>query len=152
MPPAMPLLWNCHLYQTVIPVRYISFPKLLLPVHSLINACIIPNPSILSASESQHVSHKTLKVYLCGIRLWHIKEGFKDPTSDPLLQLVCKGICHMQGNRCCTRLPITINLLDTLKRELQQSRYSLTEQQMLRCALTIAFYGFLCASEYLNLQ
>ena len=98
------------------------------------------------------MSHKTLKVYLCGIRLWHIEEGFEDPTSDPLLQLVCRGIRRMQGDRCRTRLPITINLLRTLKRELQQSHYSLAEQRMLWSAFTLAFYGFLRASEYLNLQ
>ena len=58
----------------------------------------------------------------------------------------------MQGDRCRTRLPITINLLRTLKRELQQWHYSLAEQQMLRSAFTLVFYGFLHASEYLNLQ
>ena len=51
--------------------------------------------------------------------------------SDPLLQLVCRGIRRMQGDRCPTRLPITVNLLQTLKCELQQSHYSLAEQRML---------------------
>ena len=37
----------------------------------------------------------------------------------------------MQGNNCCTHLPITINLLHTLKCELQQSHYSLAEQRTL---------------------
>ena len=58
----------------------------------------------------------------------------------------------MQGDRCRTHLPITINLLRTLKRELQQSHYSLAEQRMLWSAFMLAFYGFLCASKYLNLQ
>ena len=57
----------------------------------------------------------------------------------------------MQGDRCRTRLPITINLLRTLKRKLQQSHYSIAEQRMLWSAFTLAFYGFLRASEYLNL-
>jgi len=70
------------------------------------------------ASKSQHVSHKTLKVYLCGIRLWHIEEGFEDPKSDLLLQLVCRGIRCLQGDRFCTWLPTTINILHTLKYEL----------------------------------
>ena len=42
--------------------------------------------------------------------------------------------------------------LCTLKCELQQWHYSLAEQQMLWSAFTLVFYGFLCASEYLNLQ
>ena len=98
------------------------------------------------------MSHKTLKVYLCGIRLWHIEAGFNDPTSDPLLQLVCRGIRRMQGDGCRIRLPITINTLHTIKRELRQSHYSLAEQRMLWSAFTLAFYGFLRASEYLNLR
>jgi len=98
------------------------------------------------------VSHKTLKVYLCGICLWHIKEGFTDPTSDPLLQLVCRGICCLQSDGCRTCLPITINILHTIKHELRQSHYSFAEQRILWSALKLTFYGFLCVSEYLNLR
>ena len=58
----------------------------------------------------------------------------------------------MQGDRCCTRLPITINILHTLKCELQQSHFSLAEKRMLWSTFTLAFYGFLRASEYLNLS
>ena len=104
------------------------------------------------ASKSQYVSHKTLKIYLSGIRLWHIEEGFSDPTNDPLLQLVCRGIRRMQGDRCRTCLPITINILHTLKRELGQSHFSLAEKRMLWSTFTLAFYVFLRASEYLNLR
>jgi len=86
-------------------------------------ACSPLPPSSLTlqyfcAYKSQHVSHKTLKVYLCGIHLWHIEEGFNDPTSDPLLQLVCRGIHCMQGDGCCISLPITINTIHIIKREL----------------------------------
>ena len=120
---------------------------LLLPVRSLTIANVIPNLQYFSANESQHVTLKALKVYLCGIRLWHIEEGFEDPTLDPLLQLVFRGIHRMQFDRCRIHLPITINLLRTMKRELQQSHYSLAEQRMLWSAFTLVFYGFLHASD-----
>ena len=42
--------------------------------------------------EAQHISDKTIKVYLAAIRLRHIEHGFHDPTTDNLLQLVCRGI------------------------------------------------------------
>ena len=58
----------------------------------------------------------------------------------------------MQGDQCYIRLPITINLLRILKRELQQSHYSIAEQRMLWSAFMLAFCSFLHASEYLSLQ
>ena len=50
-----------------------------------------------------------------------------------------------------TRLPITINLLRTLKYQLCSSHMSLLEQRLLWTEFTLSFYGFLCASECLNL-
>jgi len=40
----------------------------------------------------------------------------------------------------------------TLKDQLRQSSYTLQEQRMLWAAFTMAFYGFLRVSEYVNLQ
>ena len=97
---------------------------------------------------SQHVSYKTLKIYLAGIRLMHIEQGLPDPTDDNLLHLVCRGIRRQQGDHQRPRLPITINLLQVLKEQLRASYYSLHEQRMLWAAFTLAFYGFLCVSEY----
>jgi len=61
--------------------------------------------------QSQQISYRTIKVYLAGIRLAHIEAGMPDPTTDSLLQLVCRGIRCLQGDSHRTRLPITINLL-----------------------------------------
>ena len=41
---------------------------------------------------AQRISHKTIKVYLSGIRLEHLECGHTAPTNDPLLHLLCKGI------------------------------------------------------------
>ena len=70
---------------------------------------------------SQHVSYKILKVYLPGIRLDHIEQGLADPTESASLHLVCRGIRRQQGDNRRTRLPITINLLQVLKEQLQTS-------------------------------
>ena len=104
------------------------------------------------ADVSQHISYKTLKVYLAGIRLLHIEHGFPDPTDDSLLELVCRGIRRQQGDHQRTRLPITINHLRTLKNQLRVSQYSLLEQRMLWALFTLAFYGFLRISEYTTLH
>ena len=65
--------------------------------------------------------------------------------NDELLHLLCKGIKHSQGTARRTRFLITINVLRTLKSKLREElSYSLLEK---RLAFTLAFYGFLRASE-----
>ena len=83
------------------------------------------------ADKSQSVSYKTLKVYPAAICLMHIENGFTNLTTNKLLHLVCSGIRHQQNNSECTRLPITINLLRTLKDQLRSSQMSLLEQRLL---------------------
>ena len=100
-------------------------------------------------SIAQRVSYKTIKVYLAGIRLEHLERGLHDPTDDKLLQLLCTGIKRSQGTTSRTHLPITIDLLRSLKTQLRNdSSYSLLEKRLLRSAFTLAFYGFLRASEF----
>ena len=97
---------------------------------------------------SQHISYKTLKVYLSGIRLAHLEQGFPDPTDSASLHLVCRGIRRQQGDNQRTRLPITINLLRVLKQQLRLcNSYTYLEKRMLWTVFTFAFYGFFQASE-----
>jgi len=90
-------------------------------------------------------------VYLAAIQLNHIQNDYEDPTRDNLLQLVCRGICRQQGDNQRNRLPITLNILRTLKEQLCQSSYTFQEKLMLWSAFATAFYGFLRVSEYVNL-
>ena len=91
------------------------------------------------------VSHKIIK----GVWLEHLERGLPDPTDDKLLQLLCKGIKQSQGDTSRLRLPITINILKVLKSQLQiDSSYTLLEKRLLWSAFTLAFYGFLRASEF----
>ena len=61
----------------------------------------------------------------------------------------CDGIKRSQGTTSCTRLPITIDLLRSLKTQLRNdSSYSLLEKRLLWSAFTLDFYGFLRASEF----
>ena len=87
-----------------------------------------------------HVSYKTIKVYLAGIRLEHLERGLHDPTDDKLLQLLCTGIKYSQGITSRTRLPITIDLVLSLKTQLRNdSSYSLLEKRLLWSAFTQVF-------------
>ena len=98
------------------------------------------------------MSYKTIKVYLAAIRLLHIEHNMPDPTDDNLLHLVCRGIRRLQGDSQRTLLPITINILDTIKEQLRLSTYTVQEQKMLWAAFTIAFYGFLRVGELISLK
>ena len=62
-----------------------------------------------------------------------------------------QGICHLQGDSQCTCLPITINLMCTIKEQLRQLSYTLQEKWMLWAAFTMAFYDFFRVSERINL-
>ena len=93
---------------------------------------------------SQHISDKSIKVYLAELR----ELGHSDPTVDESLRFVIRGIRRLQGESCRQRLPITIDLLRTLKQQIRISNYSLLEQRLLWAAFTTAFYGFLRVSEF----
>ena len=78
-----------------------------------------------------------------------LEQGHPDPSHDELLHLVIKGIRRSQGDSTNQRLPITINLLRTFKRQLRVSSLSLLEQRLMWAAFTVAFFGFLRASEFI---
>ena len=98
------------------------------------------------------MSYKTIKVYLAAIRHCHIELDLPDPTASNLLHLICRGIRRLQGDNQRIRLPITINLLHTIKEHLRRSTFTVQEQRMLWAAFTTAFYGFLRVGELTNLR
>ena len=58
-----------------------------------------------------------------------------------------RGIRGQQSSSEYVRLPITINLLQTLKSQLRTSQMSLLEQYLLWTAFMLWFYGLCCTSE-----
>ena len=98
-------------------------------------------------SIAQRVSYKTIKVYLAGIHLEHLERGLHDPTDDKLLQLLYTGIKRSQGTTSHTHLPITIELLRSLKTQLQNdSSYSLLEKRLLWSHGHCRLYCMLCTA------
>ena len=125
---------------------------------SFLNFCttynIPPYPASLltlqffCAHLATNVSYKTIKVYLAGIRLAHLERGHADLTDNEPLRLLIRGVRHLQGESSRHRLPITIAVLHSLKHQLRISNLPLLEQRLLWAAFTIAFYSFLCVSEF----
>ena len=89
-----------------------------------------------------------------GIPCWHTpgshrKRGFEDPTKDELPHLLCTGIKRSQGVSSHTRVTITITVLQIPKSKLSlDPSFSPLEKNLLWAAFTLAFYGFLRASEF----
>ena len=83
------------------------------------------------------------------MRHQHFRLGLADPLAQrPLLSYLCKGIKRHQGmgGRVC--LPLTGPLLKKLHSALWQApALSSHDKRALRAALTLAFHGFLRASE-----
>lgn len=138
---------TCHTYQSGL-AAYLSFC-------SRFSIDTMPASSMtlqyFYADRLQHISYKTLKVYLAAICMMHLEQGLTDPTTDESLHLVRRGTRLQQDNPEKKRLPIAIDLLITLKSQLYLTNYSLLEQHTLWSSFTLSFYAFLHSSECLSL-
>ena len=97
---------------------------------------------------ASRVSCKAVKAYLAGIRLTHMERGHSDPTSNEPHHLLNRGIHHLQGDSPRHHLPVTIKVLHMLKHQLHSGNFPLIEERLLWAAFTLAFYDFLCVSEF----
>ena len=99
---------------------------------------------------SRSLSHSTIKVYLAGIRLFHIENNCPEPTKEaPLLHYLCTAIKRHTGENYLNRHPITISLLQFIKTSIfHRHRLPFHDRLLFWAAFTLAFYGFLRASEY----
>lgn len=101
-------------------------------------------------SLSNRVSHKSIKVYLCGIQFLSKVNGFKSLIEHMLrLEYVLKSIRRFQGNRFNrpTRPPVTWQMLRLISDFLMRTE-SLFNRDMLLSAILLAFFGMLRVSEY----
>ena len=73
-----------------------------------------------------------------------------DPTKEAsLLHYLCTAIRRHDRDNQCSRLPITLQLLHVIKRELSHKQsLASVDKAIFWAAFTLAFYGFLRASEY----
>ncbi len=86
---------------------------------------------------SQSVSHRTVMVYLSGIRMLHIENGLADPTKNaPLLHYLLTAIRRSSARKPLQRHHITPALLVTLKTQLHQSDLASRDRAMFWAAFT----------------
>ena len=106
------------------------------------------NPPLFLAFRT--VTYQSIKVYLAGIRHYHIENGYQDPLRDNArLRYLCKGIKRHQGESTPRRKPISVKTLTNLQDNVAHLNHlSETDKLMVFCALSMAYYGFLRASEF----
>lgn len=84
----------------------------------------------------------SIRVYLSAIRNLHIMSKYDPPIYTPRLQLIIRGAVRLSGpiNR---KLPITYTVLADIFQHLSGH----TDELMLKCALSCAFFGCMRAGE-----
>ena len=130
-PPALQILWCCSINSANILIRSKCLSIVLFLFQHYSHTRFISNSQVLLWEQKPISILQTLKVYLAAIHLMHMENGFTDLTTDESLHLVYRGICRQQSTSECVWLPITINLMRTLKSQLRTSQISLLEQHLL---------------------
>lgn len=108
--------------------------------------------------ECLQLSHSTIKLYLCGIRFFYIRNCGFHPFEKPnghistavytLLTAIKK---KQASNVKRTRLPITANILCRMCSLLDNGVFSCFIDSMLKSACLVAFFGFLRCGEFTTL-
>ena len=94
----------------------------------------------------QKISHKTIKAYLSAIRHHHVVSGLSFCGYSSRVYLVLQGVKRCNGVPQNSRLPITVDLLRTIKKALQKDIHSF-ENVMLWAACNVGFFSFLRSGE-----
>lgn len=100
------------------------------------------------------LSHKTIKLYLCGVRHAYIEIGRGDPflshLGTPLLRLqqVLRGVKKATAAPARPRLPITWELLTAMGQVLQHGFFGDYWDALMLAALLLGFFAFLRCGEF----
>lgn len=102
--------------------------------------------------DSLNLSYHTIKLYLCGIRYYHLLQGIPNPFTLedklPRLQMLLKGIKRQQKPHRPSRKPITTEILHDMVKSLQQGIFTHYSDILMSTVCVVAFFGFLRCAEF----
>ena len=97
---------------------------------------------------SRKLRPSTIAVYLASVRSLHVMAGYENPMDGcARLRQLLKGIARDDKSEKRPRLPITFDLLASMRQHLAPERYH--DHAMFWSALTLGFYGFLRCGEFI---
>ena len=95
---------------------------------------------------ARSIHHSSIKVYLSGIRVLHIEQGYQDPLLNCLhLRRVILGIKPTQGSTSSSHLPITDHLMLVIRKS---QDLNIPDHLMFWAASTLGYFSFLHALEF----
>jgi len=93
---------------------------------------------------TQGLTHSTVQVYLAAVRSLHVFQGYGNPLEACLrLKQVVKAV-HIESAPVNQKLPITFDIMS----KLQTVVSNFSDGTMLWCAMLLAFFGCMRASEF----
>ena len=125
----------------------------------LLQGIILPFSPLLPASEitliyfaahlAKTICYNTIKLYLFAVQDLHRQHNFPLKLSNMYrLQKVLTGIKRTQKPPKLNHHPITIHILDSIYNYFKPPQEYNVDHIMLWATFTLAFFGFLCASEF----
>ncbi|KAL3873589.1 hypothetical protein ACJMK2_036686 [Sinanodonta woodiana] len=107
---------------------------------------------VAHCTQMLHLTYKTIKLYLAGIRHSYLQLDVSTPLSNisSLLRVqnILKGVRKVQGDSRQKRLPITYDILCNIWQCLEHYGLSEYTKLLLQTACALAFYGFLRCGEF----
>jgi hypothetical protein len=101
---------------------------------------------------SLNLKYKTIKLYLCGIRFFYIKNGKDSPLESKLtstkVYTFLNSVKRLQSNDKRQRLPIDIALLEKIIKCLRSGCFGTYDDVLMTCCCIVAFFGFLRCGEF----
>lgn len=94
--------------------------------------------------DSLNLSYHTIKLYLCGIRYYHLLQGIPNPFTLedklPRLQMLLKGIKRQQKPHRPSRKAITTEILQDMVKSLQQGIFTHYSDILMSTVCVVAFF------------